>query len=562
MAQTPTFGLQNVAGDVWPQRLLRIKDMTSYELRLDGNDAYYRKKDKNPKYAIVSYTWGRFRADGEWKSPINPKAEAISVKNIKWKIPAIDPEQGFSRDKFKRTLQAVAGSYDYVWVDVACINQDNDPYNQIGCQASIFNRASASFIWLHQQGLKNGTALDVLVKALVDSIQTDNIDYSRMSYAEKNASLSQRHELEARVCSLLHDPWFSSLWTLQEAFLRKDAVILTRAGNTTQVEFNGKQVDLTLQVLLDMCHSYLSLEVPNANIAQPMKTAGLDLLIARNPLVLLRAARHRKAQLLQDRIVGIQQIFGVDVGKPNATLTDMEKILSLEINKRCPALAQAFIHPYEGSDGSPSWQAKLGTFVDPKVYALGRTAGIEDTMIVPPDFLYAVEIDGGYQSRMSVDRNNNLSWEGSSFPLEGLWSMWRQYEQHRIPPGLEEGESVGPNGSPGGENKQFENSFDCSIYLDSLRWLSDRPTVNVLQGNFIQYAWPLSTVYDLCRKRRNKVAVLVLGKIQTVLQNERVEAWIGLLVKQHPQFDARQRIGFCTWKQQITYANPDRCVLA
>ncbi|KAH6972228.1 hypothetical protein BKA56DRAFT_593857 [Ilyonectria sp. MPI-CAGE-AT-0026] len=562
MAHTPAFGLQNVAGDVWPQRLLHIKDMTSYELHLEGRDAYYRKKDKNPKYAIVSYTWGRFRADGKCNSPINPKAEAISVKNIKWKIPAIDPEQGFSRDKFQRALQAVAGSYDYVWVDVACINQDHDPYNQIGCQASIFNRASASFIWLHQQGLRNGTALDVLVKALVDSIKTNNIDYSRMSYAEQNASVSRRHELEARVGRLLHDPWFSSLWTLQEAYLRKDAVILNRAGSTTRVEFRGKQVNLTLQVLLDMCHSYLSLATPNDNIIRPMKAAGLDLLIARNPLVLLRAARHRKAQLLQDRLVGIQQIFGVDVGKPNGTLMDMERILSLEINKRCPALAQAFVRPYEGSDGSPSWQAKLGTFVDPKVYSHGRTAGIEDTMIVPPDFFYAVEINVGYRSRMSVDRNNNLSWEGSSFPLEGLWSMWRQHEQHRIPPGLEQGESVRPNGYPGGEKRQFENVFDCSIYLDSLRWLSDRPAVNVLPGNLMQHSWPLSTVYDLCRKRPKKVTVLVLGKIQTVIRNKTAEAWVGLLVKQHPQFNVRQRIGFCTWKGQMNNATPDRCGLA
>ncbi|KAH8664807.1 heterokaryon incompatibility protein-domain-containing protein [Ilyonectria robusta] len=562
MAHTPSFGLQNVVGNVWPQRLLRIKDMTSYELHLDGNNAYYRKKDKNPKYAIISYTWGRFRADGRGKSPINSKAEAISVNNIKWKIPAIDPEQGFTSHNFKRTLEVVAGSYDYVWVDVACINQVNDTYNQIGCQASIFNRASASFIWLHQQGSESGMTLDVLVKALVNTTQSNNIDYNDMSYAQKNASLSRWHELEYRFCSLLHDPWFSSMWTLQEAFIRKDSVILTGPGNTTRVEFNGKQVTLTLQVLLDVCHSYLSLGGSNANIARPVETAGLDLLIARNPLVLLRAARHRQAKMSQDRLAGVQRLFGVDVGKPNATPAEMEKICSLEINKRCPALAQAFIHPYEGSDGSPSWQAKLGISVDPKVHSLGRTARIDDTMIVPPDFTCAVEVAAGYRGRMFVDRNNNLSWEGSSFPLERLWSMWRQHEQHRIPPGLEEGEFVGPNGSPGGKNKPFENSFDCSIYLDSLRWLSDRPAINVLPANFMQYAWPLSTVYDLCRKRPKKVTVLVLGKIQTLIRNKIAEAWVGLLVKQHPQFNVRQRIGFCTWKGQMNNANPDRCGLA
>lgn len=41
---------------------------------------------------------------------------------------------------------------------------------------------------------------------------------------------SKLGSIYAAVEQLLRDPWFSSLWALQEAYLRDDAVLLSQSG--------------------------------------------------------------------------------------------------------------------------------------------------------------------------------------------------------------------------------------------------------------------------------------------------------------------------------------------
>ena len=187
--------------------------------------------------------------------------------------------KGFSSSKFKNVLKTVAGNYNYVWVDIACINQSSDPdkYNQVGCQALIFNGASASFIWLHQQGSKNEVKTSTRINALIDSVECEAVDQDQMSQAEKRAAVAPEQQAETLICGLLYDPWFSSLWNLQESFLRKDATVLSRTSDRHTVSWQRKQTDLTLQVLLDVCRHYLKLEVPNQHIVTPIKEAGSDL---------------------------------------------------------------------------------------------------------------------------------------------------------------------------------------------------------------------------------------------------------------------------------------------
>ena len=67
----------------WPRRLVHIPTMTSY--RWAPGNRY--GPQSNPKYAILSYTWGRWRL----KSHEMPHIQAWPVAGVTWDIPRVKP---------------------------------------------------------------------------------------------------------------------------------------------------------------------------------------------------------------------------------------------------------------------------------------------------------------------------------------------------------------------------------------------------------------------------------------------------------------------------------------
>jgi hypothetical protein len=118
----------------WPQRLLHVASMTSYEI-VEGNNY---NGIKEPLYNIVSYTWGRFRST-ELDAP------TLSAK-VPWKIPPVDSTRHFSAGRINNLVTTLAtfsnqareneGEKDtgsdakHVWIDVACIDQGSSPSSQ------------------------------------------------------------------------------------------------------------------------------------------------------------------------------------------------------------------------------------------------------------------------------------------------------------------------------------------------------------------------------------------------------------------------------------------------
>lgn len=141
----------------WPRRLLHVQSMTSYEWQ-PGN---IYGEHCSPAYNVVSYTWGRFMLG----DLVRPDVQSIEVKGIDWKIPRIAPEH-FSQEEFRSVIARAARipeddppkdcnddgmpSHSFIWVDVACIDQNFPPWadQEIGRQASIFKNAKAAYIWL------------------------------------------------------------------------------------------------------------------------------------------------------------------------------------------------------------------------------------------------------------------------------------------------------------------------------------------------------------------------------------------------------------------------------
>jgi hypothetical protein len=106
----------------WPQRLLHVFSMTSYEWQ-PGNIC---GGCKEPKYRAISYTWGRW----ELKAGKKPKVkQVLEVKGVPWTIPRIDPGH-LTMKTFENVIKPtrtstvpIWPSVDFLWLDLTCIDQ-------------------------------------------------------------------------------------------------------------------------------------------------------------------------------------------------------------------------------------------------------------------------------------------------------------------------------------------------------------------------------------------------------------------------------------------------------
>jgi hypothetical protein len=213
----------------------------------------------------------------------------------------------------------------YVWVDVACIDQRERGPDQakadaeVGRQAKIFGDARSTLIWTH------GTSKDTWDSARVAFSGT------RMDLPPADLDQAKR----AALRSLLEDPWFGSLWTLQEAFLCFGATIITREGivpNPTSLHLDPAYQLLFLGQLLRWARAWSSAPPQNSpeDLSQQGASNARDEILALldekgilkletgNPLAAYTAAIDRQAEREEDRVYAIQQMFRLRLGKSAA----------------------------------------------------------------------------------------------------------------------------------------------------------------------------------------------------------------------------------------------------
>jgi hypothetical protein len=163
----------------WPQRLLHVDSMTSYQWKPGNVYGDYLA----PKYNAISYTWGRYEIDNPYvEKKVNKRVmkhtQAIKIRGVDWNIPRIDPDH-FKEEEFQTAIKhacLLGGSdkIEFLWIDVGCIDQNNGPQKdlEIGRQAIIFRGAERVFIWLTR-----------LNEAHLSSILTDLFESSSMYIA-------------------------------------------------------------------------------------------------------------------------------------------------------------------------------------------------------------------------------------------------------------------------------------------------------------------------------------------------------------------------------------------
>lgn len=372
----------------WPVRLLHVSSLESLEWKPGNMYGSF----KEPRYAILSYTWGR------WEQPEDqtPRYPTLQVSGTNWEVPAIDPIL-FTPTEFERVLRKASemASCDLIWVDIACINQTVDSpekAKEIGRQARIFRNADQAFIWLlseQKEPSHSSAPYEQSHRDLFRLLERSSLraEASYQNWLSGNTVLkpggddesAEKEELSfntmafdwiadaTKSISLLTQiPWFSSLWTLQEAFLKPDSIFLDREGSKVLSE---KGDVFTLQYMLAFCkqlHQAMSIAmlplamkgvrdtvvVMQRVLVNKIQDAGLEALADRDRLTLYKCAHLRKAKDPLDKIYGIMQVWDFQLGKSAPvvdaarkwTLEELELDLGKQLVSRFPVESQLHLH--------------------------------------------------------------------------------------------------------------------------------------------------------------------------------------------------------------------------
>jgi hypothetical protein len=330
--------------DGWPRRLLYIAgpDLVSLEWQ-DGN--FYRGV-KEPEYAVLSYTWGRF----EHRGCKDKSHSVIQIGGIPWKPPCICTNH-FSADEFTQVIRTLEKEYlvKYLWLDVACIDQRSDSrekYLEIGRQYAIFNRANKAFAWL-------------------TTLHQDTYESQRLVPIYGEGALVSIPWVAAKL-KILEDRWFESLWTLQEAFIcvktGKDIQFLTRNAQPLTA-FLGALDHLDKSKFLKGIHR-------EGELSEKLDSIGLRAILSKNPVALYDAVNNRTASEPVDHIYAIQQVFGFQLGKTDPkrpedrdrvySLKDLRDEFGMAFARKYPVGSQFFKFSNRGEDGH-SWRMSSTT---------------------------------------------------------------------------------------------------------------------------------------------------------------------------------------------------------
>lgn len=336
----------------WPRRLLNVRTMISHKWQ-PGNtyDGVV-----NPEYSILSYTWGRWR-DRNPQSATKP----LNIEGVPWDIPKVDPKL-YTANEFKYILDLIVedsvgtdvggrpspAPSPFIWLDIACIPQWRNSAvgdSEVGRQARIFRGAKQAYIWL--------TTAD---RSTVNTLLSRNSgDWDR----DVARDIETFHKV-------LRDPWFTSMWTLQESYIQQKARIVTKTGLCRAGILHHKAGPLGLSELRGIGH-YLANEASHRSLLQELFVEFKEILnrvgfkdrFDFTPLQALECAQFRTSESELDRVYGIMQIFGDDfrVGKARVaiethgaktsrsfTLLELEDELGALIVQKYTVISQLFQH--------------------------------------------------------------------------------------------------------------------------------------------------------------------------------------------------------------------------
>lgn len=535
----------------WPRRLLHVPTLKSYEWQ--PGSTY--NGVPSPSYNVVSYTWGRYRLGDDDQQDVQSVPIEIHGSDS-WSIPRINPNH-FTAGQFEAVIRTAASHpnpVDFIWLDIACIDQRGfSPRSaaEIGRQAAIFQCAQSVFIWLttHESGQ---------LKVILDDLWAFfDVPKFSSSHTEDHEKVMQHTNL------LLSDPWFTSLWTLQEAFLRSDAYFLSKEGHLIPSGSKNPSRDPILDLLFVPDNSKLSdiyslfgywkkasehvlYDRPAGlyeDASNLIADRGIEALEDSNPLAVYRVAQARKTTQIEDRVYGIQQIFGLRVGKTSVsakidrtfTLLDLENEIGESLLLEHPILSQLHVFT-QNLPVQDRWRFHhcsrhpyLGSANYPQLLNYRPTASSMALKNVDNRCTFSVHIKSG---------KKHVAWSGPTIPLHTLNAAWNRTSTMMT-------EVFHPEDAQEPHIKLYTKLY---IVLDVAEELVDAPQTSELRS--------LQVVEYLLRKFSSEALhVLLLGFVRYSKSDiPQGDYMCGILVHDRGE-GVWTRLGICQWYQEQDWSN-------
>ncbi|KAF2249629.1 hypothetical protein BU26DRAFT_550026 [Trematosphaeria pertusa] len=419
----------------WPRQLLYIPTLTSFHWR-PGNTY---NDIREPAYFAITYTWGRWElGNGEF-----PELCALDF-GTPWKIPRVHPDC-FTPDQLRQLickLPLIHGpdepwaQVQFVWIDIACIDQRDGSREkdlEIGRQAVIFRGATKVYAWLREH---TNADIDAAIKTFEQGIDLLTEGDWGTQFTE-----AQQSGLDLALKSfefVTSDPWFSSLWTLQEAYLRPELLLVDRNGELWPSV--SPSVPFWLKELTTFCQGFYGI-ITRALCRQPkalqevqnrLRRTGLLGLYYGFPVELLMAAHFRTVspKRLTDRVYGIMQVFDLKLGKSapasplgrDYNLQELEDQLGSALLAQNQDLSQMFVHTRPAAPGQ-AW--RLSHHIRAPESALSPMWIVKDLK----NLLRRA-------STLSVKHVGNVlvgHFAGLMAPLTALTCIWSRQSPHSLP---------------------------------------------------------------------------------------------------------------------------------
>ncbi|KAL4993868.1 hypothetical protein BDV10DRAFT_189559 [Aspergillus recurvatus] len=294
----------------------------------------------DPRYVVISHTWGR------WRTPtFDASGNEVAGIDLGGRVPWRVPENSlFSVAELPEGLRQLTKSLSlrYAWIDLFCIPQDGSlrAQQEISRQAAIFGGADIAVVWMNTC-TSWSLMRDVVAWMILNTLDGTPPEEFRMntvpgaSAEEPNQELrmlEMHPQLAARFDSLTStlsststeewdlptEIWFTSLWTLQEAYLRPDMLLANAAFDLFSIADQTDPVPLdTLMHLSSISKCWPSSDAQQARDPVPGPAAEVislhirqDLLHCHNshPLEILIMGSTRECQ--ESRSEAIMSVLG------------------------------------------------------------------------------------------------------------------------------------------------------------------------------------------------------------------------------------------------------------
>jgi hypothetical protein len=257
--------------------------------------------DNAPPYEALSYVWGN----------------TSDLKTINW-----DDNAYFITKNLFEALGNVRSSCieRLMWVDAICINQENtlERNHQVSVMDQIYGNAKSVVIYLGRATERTGQAFRIL-KFFTDMSEAKGEEPPWLFMHSTNT--------EEALQDIMRRPWFSRIWTVQEAVLAKHTTLICgdhelswRGGieSLRSIVFRIKAGAISPYFSVGFPHSNMPdwsplINILEAQLRQAARRAGVTLY--RNQLDLAYDFRGRNSGDARDRFFAILNIIENDRGE-------------------------------------------------------------------------------------------------------------------------------------------------------------------------------------------------------------------------------------------------------